>query len=202
MSAKILRYWDFAEQRDAPLTCPQCGWTGPAGNHIEQYDELFDVCCPECRTMILIVMFPTLVETREAAAAGNEHAAKDLPEMEAHEELMRRRYETLLRSLDQLPALADEQVSIVWDFEEDGNGENWTILRAGAEQIWREFAFWEGIGRFEEVVKILREKYGPRLVEVRPTKRSEVYLWGDKWDADTTVEKINDSLRDNRAETV
>jgi predicted RNA-binding Zn-ribbon protein involved in translation (DUF1610 family) len=54
MSAQILPYWDFDSQRDAPLTCPSCGWVGPAKGYEDVHDDLFDVCCPECDCMILI----------------------------------------------------------------------------------------------------------------------------------------------------
>jgi hypothetical protein len=35
MSAKIMPYGDFDSQRDAPLTCPSCGWSGSAEDNKE-----------------------------------------------------------------------------------------------------------------------------------------------------------------------
>jgi len=114
--------------------------------------------------------------------------------MEAQKERAARRHSTLLRSADQLPDVDDEEVTVVWDFEE-ADGDSWTILRTGELQIWREAAFWEGIGRLQQVAAILAEKYGSRLVEIRPTERSKLYLRGDRWDADELLETINESLR-------
>ncbi|MGV0838462.1 hypothetical protein [Mycolicibacterium thermoresistibile] len=193
--AKHMQYWDYSAQQDSPVHCPKCGWSGLPGNYTTPYTDLFDVCCPQCREMLLIVTFPTVEETREAAVAGNEEAAAELPRMEAQVEAMRRRYGVLLRSTDELPDLSDERLVVEWDMERADDGEHQTVLRVGEREIWREFAFWEGITRFEQVVEVLRDKYGRRLVEVRPTRRSQLYLLGDDFYAPKTVERINDALR-------
>jgi hypothetical protein len=197
MSAATIAYWDFDSRRDDPVTCPACNWTGSALGIQDFHADLFDVCCPECDGMILIVPYPTVVETQTAAAAGNQRAAESLPELEAkeqaHLEWSRRADETLLREPAELPALVGDQLLIDWDFE-DRDGEQWTVLRHGDVQIWREVAFWEGIGRFAEVVKILQARYGSRLIEVRPTPASELSLWGDKSGVDSMIAEINTSL--------
>jgi hypothetical protein len=106
----------------------------------------------------------------------------------------RRVDETRLREPAELPALVGDQLLIDWDFE-DRDGEQWTDLRHGDVQIWREVAFWEGIGRFAEVVKILQAaRYGSRLIEVRPTPASELSLWSDKSGVDSMIAEINTSL--------
>jgi hypothetical protein len=46
------------------------------------------------------------------------------------------------------------------------------VLRHGDREIWREPAYYESYQRFAEVYEILRERYGPRLAEVRPTPAS------------------------------
>ena len=53
----------------------------------------------------------------------------------------------------------------------------------------------EGVERFAEVLEILRQRYGARLVELRPTERSGLYLYGDRWSAPERVESLNRSLR-------
>jgi hypothetical protein len=201
MSATIVPYWDFDSQRDASLICPSCGWIGSAEGYEDVHDDLFDVCCPECDCMILIVPFPTVAETQAAAAAGNERAAASLPDMEAQQKARtqwwRRASETMLRDAAELPDLDGDRLVITWDFEWVDE-EHWTmILRRGDREIWRETAFWEGIGRFAEVVEILRVRYGSRLVEVRPTPASEPALWGDKYGVGKMIEDINASLRVN-----
>lgn len=192
--ADIMAYWDFDSQRDAPRTCPSCGWTGLPDAHLDGREDLLEACCPECGLMILVVPMPTFAQTRAAAAAGNQRAAAELPEMEAYIERRRRMSETLLRDAAELPDLDGDRLVIVWDFEEVDE-EQWTILRHGDREIWRERAYWDGIGRLAEVVEILRVRYGARLVEVRPTPASELWLCGDKLRAGEMLDDINASLR-------
>ncbi|CAA0138253.1 Bis(5'-nucleosyl)-tetraphosphatase PrpE [asymmetrical] [Mycolicibacterium vanbaalenii] len=194
--ATIIQYWDY--DPETPTTCPPCGWTGPTRGLYEQYAEFFDITCPTCSTMLLIVMFPTLTETEAAAAAGNRLAQQELPGIEAQDRAQRERArhvnDTVLRPTSVLPDLDGEQLVIDWDFEEHGD-ELWTVLRHNDIEIWREFAFWEGIDRFPEVVKILQARYGARLVELRPTPASTLWLWGDKLSAPDKVDAINASLQ-------
>lgn len=43
-----------------PIACYRCDWKGTAGAASQEYFEaLFDVRCPECDTMLLIVPYPT-----------------------------------------------------------------------------------------------------------------------------------------------
>ncbi len=196
MSATIMQYWDH--DADAAVTCPSCGWAGPSRGLGDLHDDFFDVTCPTCDTMLLIVNYPTLAETQAAAAAGNRRAQDGLADIEekdrAHREWKRRVSETMLRATSALPNLDGDQLVIDWDFEEHDN-DQWTILRHGGVEIWREVAFWDGIGRFAEVAEILRARYGTRPIELRPTPASELWLWGDKLHAPHTVDDINAKRR-------
>lgn len=195
MSATYLNYWDY--HRDTPVTCPGCGWTGCPPGHEEVYDDLLDVHCPDCGRMLLVVPFPTLEETRAAAAEGNPDAQEELPDAEARhnarESFLRRAKQTELAEAAQLPDLHGDRLIIEWDFEES-NDERWTILRHGTREVWREIAYYEGYTRFAEVFEILRARYGSRLAEVRPTPASELYLCGDKLFASDRIAELNASL--------
>jgi hypothetical protein len=80
--AQKLGYWEY--DKDEVVTCPECGWSGRAGDNVELYSAVFDVSCRDCEKMLLIVNATVdLEETREAAAAGNQEAAEMLPKMEA-----------------------------------------------------------------------------------------------------------------------
>jgi len=54
--AKIIEYSDY--DKNEILECPICHWKGKAEGHIEYYDDLFDVSCPNCDKMILVVSYP------------------------------------------------------------------------------------------------------------------------------------------------
>lgn len=188
---KHLEFWDY--DRDAPITCPDCGWTGRGADNEDYFEELLDVRCPECDRMLRIVSFPTPEETR-AAAAGNARAQAELPNVDARESFLDRAQRTELKTADQLPHLESDIVVVDWDFEER-DGENWTVLRHEGREIWRELAYWEGYERFATVFALVQERYGNRLREMRPTPASEVYLYGDKLSAPGRIDSLNASLR-------
>jgi hypothetical protein len=143
--------------------------------------------------MLLIVALPTTEETRAAAAAGNARAKAELPNVDAREERLNRAQDRELKSADQLPDLEGDTLRIDWDLEER-DGEHWTVLRHRDREVWRELAYYEGYQRFADVFKLLHERYGSRLAEVRPTTASEVYLYGDKLSAPQVIARLNASL--------
>lgn len=54
--ARIIEYRQYNEKEI--LECPLCHWHGTAEGHIEYYDDLFDVSCPICDKMLLVVSYP------------------------------------------------------------------------------------------------------------------------------------------------
>lgn len=56
-SAKIIEYKDF--NKNKLIVCPKCNWKGTAEGNIEIYEQLFDVSCPKCDKMLLIVKYPS-----------------------------------------------------------------------------------------------------------------------------------------------
>ena len=70
--AKHVAFWEYDPEMS--VTCQHCGWTGHAGDHQDLHSEVLDVRCAVCDTMLLIVVYPTLAETREAAA-GEQRAS-------------------------------------------------------------------------------------------------------------------------------
>lgn len=60
-SSLKIEYSDYDE--NAVLECPVCNWKGAPKeiNTMEYYDDLFDVSCPNCDKMLLVVSYP-LVE--------------------------------------------------------------------------------------------------------------------------------------------
>jgi len=79
--AMLLEYYEYnAHER---LTCPNCFWSGQAGDAtLDHHEELFDVTCPRCEKMLLVVGHPTVEQITEAAAAGNAEAIAELAEIE------------------------------------------------------------------------------------------------------------------------
>lgn len=192
MSAKCLKFWEY--DREAPLTCPSCGWIGRAAANEDHHDDLIDVCCPECDRVLLIVSFPTISEPRAAAAAGNPRAQAELRNVDVVDVFHVRAQQAELKHPSQLTTLEGDRLLIVWDFEEHDDGK-WTVLRHNGQEIWRELAYYEGYERFAVVLGILRERYGTRLLEVQPTPASGLYLYGDDLSAPMIVARLNKSLQ-------
>gem|GEM_PF-4135362 len=107
--------------------------------------------------------------------------------------------ESKLKSNSQLPDLEGDDLKIIWDFEEHGEDEDsWTVLRHGDLVIWREIGTKEALPRFEEVIWILREKYGPRLTSLLPTRAGLLQIRGRFYTAKTRIDGLNQELRNKR----
>ncbi len=128
--------------------------------------------------MLLIVSLPTVDETKEAAAAGNEKAQAALATALHVEERWNRASRLGLKPDSDLPEIDGDELRFEWDIE-GADDEPWTVIRCGEVLVWRELAFWEGFKRFKVVKEILKEHYGARFTELRPTKASRMYLFGD-----------------------
>jgi tetratricopeptide (TPR) repeat protein len=191
VGAKHLKYWDY--DCDAGLTCPSCAWSGRGADNENYFERLLDVRCPQCERLLLLVAFPTIEETRAAAAAGNTRAQAELPNVDARQTFLDRAQELELKDLGQLPSLEGDRLVIAWDFEQRGE-ERWTVLRHDAQEVWRELAYYEGYERFAAVFELLRQRYGSRLAALRPTPASELYLYGDNISAPQTIKRLNASL--------
>jgi hypothetical protein len=83
-----------------------------------------------------------------------------------------------LMNKEQLPVVDSTSFTLAWDSAgEPGKGAS--VIRYGDRVLFSEPELWEGYRRFEQVAKIVRERYGFRVVDLVPTKDSELYLYGD-----------------------
>jgi len=157
------------------LTCP-CGWQGTfVQGNVEYYKELMDSECPNCSAIIALVLYPTAPEV-EGNEPDDSSFRKRVKEAEQRRAAAK---SSCLRSVGQLPEIQDPAFVLDWGFEEDGRGAKWTVIRKAGQEIFRELAFWEGWTRYLEVAAILKRKYGKRLLDLRPSDQSRVYLLGD-----------------------
>ena len=106
--AQILTNYYAEFSKEMQLVCPNCGWVGQAKDAAsEEYKDLFDVSCPKCSKMLLVVPYPTFEQTKEAAAAGNLEAIAALPSVQACEAKWEQFEHIKLTSPDQLPDLEE-----------------------------------------------------------------------------------------------
>lgn len=171
-AAAVIHYYHY--DATAPLTCPVCGWEGIGADASKNYySDVFDLSCPACSKMLLVV--PTAVDVKlvkREAALGNPRAFADLEIVrliEAHRERFEREH---LRSPEQLPDLDGEQLAFEWDYDGDTRD---TLITIGGRLIGREPTVYDrGADRFLEVEELLRVKYGPRFASLMPTERSRL----------------------------
>jgi hypothetical protein len=131
---------------------------------------------------------PSLRDTEQAAAAGNEEAIRDLSEKRERirrlEARMNKFWSNHLHSLEQLPELeGDESLEFTWDIAVHVGDENedYQIIRVGEREVWRELAFWDNMVRFNEIKDLLKRKYGTRFKSLTPTDGSLDFLTGDHY---------------------
>jgi hypothetical protein len=166
------------------FTCGHCGWTGTVNfEDLEAGDVAAIIECPKCYRSLAVILFPSLQDTREAAAQGNEEAVQFLPELETRIErnwkLLEQFNREKIRSVDQLPDLGGASLEFRWDFVKGEDGDFYQIIKAGDAELWREFAFFNNMRRYEEIKELLKAKYGTRFKSLTPTVASVEWLSGD-----------------------
>ncbi|MDA8417545.1 MAG: hypothetical protein M0Z90_00780 [Desulfobacteraceae bacterium] len=192
MNALILDY--FGDWRTRRLTCPACGWTGTfqEGNW-ELFEALEDCHCPgdhggSQAPMLAILPFPTLAEweAHEAQLSSAERAYVGRVR-DGRERFMARK----LKGADELPDLPGEALDLAWDQAGDE-----VVIRLGDREVWREPVRYESLWRYEQVLALLRTKYGARLRDLAPTPASEYHLYGDQTAAPHAVARLRKRLRE------
>ncbi len=194
--AKRFGYYD--NWKSAILHCPRCGWKGTfEEGSVEYHREWMDTSCPACdwlsAPILAIVSYPT---HGESEANWDKLSQQEKDEVETHKRFLASWEESSLKSEAELPELEGSSLILTWDFEEHGSS-SFVVIRHGEREIWREVALYEGFERFEEIVKILMEKYGTRLADVVPTPASEYYLYGDVMRAPDAVKAVRKSIKDS-----
>lgn len=154
--------------------------------------DLVERQCPHCPDETLfIVVFPTIEESH---ANWDKVSDGDKAAVLLREAFLRDVEARMLMSPEQLPDLdGDEDLILVWDCEDWNSGGD-TLIRYGERVLWRERAQYEGYGRFREVGKLLKQKYGDRLQDLVPSRRSELFLYGDAMASLNIIAKFRKEL--------
>lgn len=174
-----LEFQQFDPWREANVTCEKCGKSGKLGEFpYEIHSQCMDFECSGCWTWIATVWYSDYDVVETAANAGNEEAARHLVYMKAKIDRHNNFEEVKLRSIEQLPEIADESIKFSWDIT-GGDNNPVTVIKAGDTVIWKEPGFYECWRRFLEVKKILKLKYGKKFKELRPAAGTTYFLHGD-----------------------
>jgi len=182
----------YSNWREDIYTCAACRWQG-TGEQCEQgelFSELYEICCPSCGEKIDLVMLPTIEESRQNWSKLSD---EDKMSVEHIEEFRDECAARGLKSSEQLPNIEGDDLVFTWDIEDYQRGGD-TLIKHGHTIIWREPAYYEGYERFAEVANILKQKYGDRLQDLVPTRKSYIYLYGDRLSASDQVDKVRKAL--------
>ena len=154
-------YYDDSYQA-ATFNCPKCHWTGPYEKleyGIDEYgDEHF---CPSCGTLLAITT-----------------SQRPLPENWRE---LERQHE--LRILAALPDIDEEEFTLTFELEWGQPGKMGTgtyHVRHNGKTIYSEGAGYEDYPVFVRLCKVLKEKYGNRILDLVPRGRGCIFtLYGD-----------------------
>ena len=169
-------YYDNWENEQ--FECPKCKWHGPGSALVlGDYNwESAERLCPVCEELITVVLHPTIEESRANWDKVSEWDRKNIEAAEARQVAFERRK---LREPSQLPDIPEDSFILHWDFADDGSHRD-TLIKRGDTIIFTEPALYEGYERFIEVAGIVRSRYGTAVLDLVPTQRSEIYLYGDQ----------------------
>jgi hypothetical protein len=185
---------NYYEYEKSQQTCSHCNWDGPGRETpiLESFAELAERACPRCGEKIAVVMYPTLAESR---ANWQDVEPAERSYFEAIEASQKDFTARSLKSPSQLPEIPVPVFALFWDDDgKEGEGGD-TVIRLGDLVVWQEACVYEGYWRFDEIAAILRTKYGSALQDLEPTRRIELYLYGDKWSASDSVTATRNALR-------
>lgn len=178
----------FYSYKTDHYSCKYCDWKG-LGNETNFGDigsdyNFIELLCPNCHELISTVLFPTHDEVKKY---GTDQEKKDVMK---RENFLKKVDVSRLKNSNQLvDIISDNEIIIIWDYSDNSN-----ILMYKNVIIWKEKATWESFERFIDVGKILKKKYENKLKDFIPTKRSELYLYGDNLNSVNIVNNFRKSL--------
>jgi hypothetical protein len=184
---------DYYDWRASAVTCPTCGWQGTGQDLAlsEMFEGGAEYACPKCGHEFGFQAFPTADEVRNDPRAD----PIDKLALGIRESRLARHDATKLVSIDQLPNLDPSPTVLVWDVAANPSGDSEVQILHGERVLWRELSWYENYERFGEIARLLKQKYGEELVDLVPTRRSWMDLYGDRLSADRHVEDVRSSLR-------
>jgi hypothetical protein len=153
--------------------------------------------CPKCNILtvpiLAMVSRPTVAEMKTSGHLAGIKQVERIGEFNSQK----------LVSKEQLPDVDAAIFELTWD-SEDRSGKRWTVIRHGDHILFSEPEVWGGFdSRFEEVCRILREKYGERVTDLIPFQASKLYLYGNRSSAPTQVAWIRKRIfRDSEDQPV
>jgi hypothetical protein len=171
-------------------TCSACSWHGKGGDlaYGEIGSDCMELVCPVCRELLVLIMYPTVEDSRANWDKLSESERSNIEQVEAFRADFQSRK---LREPSPLPDICESSFVLYWDFDDSSRE---MLIKHQEQIIHREPAIFEGYERFIEVAQILRNRYGEALRDLIPTESSEVYLYGDHLAAPQKVDLAREQI--------
>ncbi len=176
---------DYYDLPTAEVSCDNCGWSGLGAEATlsELFEQLAEYNCPRCLTSILIVPYPTLDETEQAARRGIPEAINGLDGLSAMQDRFADRFARVKASREWVlvvpEALETGEVRCRLELEHIGDGEDWLVLYANGIELHSELAEWENTEPAHRLFAIVSEAFASRLYQFDYHPAME-FLGGDR----------------------
>jgi len=181
--------------------CKKCSWEGLGAETIDLTDVI-NFCganCPKCHSLIEFISYPSNKEVLRFGTAKDKKKAegwiKEEERMKKEWDRQRKEYPPL-NSPDQLPEIDEDEIIISLREEGEKSGiykHEFIVLYWGKQEIWREHTYFEYYTAYLRMGKILKEKYGERLVDFEA--EHTVDLGGDSSFAFDKVDNFRKTLK-------
>ena len=185
-------YYAFPNEK---LTCV-CGWTGLGKETIEDYDEhpggMLHLC-PACKEHSIgeRIPWPTDEETLKYGSKKEKDLIRRL--QRNMEELHKKQDATKLRDIKDLPSVAGESLEFISRETRDEDNDVVMTITCRNQPIWKEVVYYEYYERFIAIGRLLRAKYGERMIDFIPD--GGIDLYGDCFVAPREVDEFRATLR-------
>ncbi|MFZ4695580.1 MAG: hypothetical protein ACOYMV_10680 [Verrucomicrobiia bacterium] len=176
--------------RAQDFKCHNCSPTHKGWNLLQGplRDGRCDLICPQCYEALGRLEFPSLPEMEanlDRMTPENRAAA---------ERWLGMRNDHLLKALhdpNQLPDIAVPNFVLFWN-EEDNHE---LLITFGEHEIYRTHGGYEYYSLFVEACRVFKTRYGEALLDVIPTPRTYLNMWGDRCSADGICDMMRALIR-------
>jgi hypothetical protein len=179
---------NYSDYRLAPVTCPNCEWSGLGTDTYQNAGGLaMDLECPKCFKMLAIIDFPTYQQTLTQSNEAQRQAV--LREINFKEKFKRM---SLKRPNDLSDIHSSELIST---FRSDTIKEKITILLNSKEKNYG-VNLWYGkiTNYFVEIGLIMKTKYGACMIDLVPTETAKTFLYLDSLQAPSLIDEFRKQL--------
>lgn len=186
---------DDWETRD--FTCIKCSWKG-VGSALQYGDLQIEGCemhCPSCTEAVAWLEFPPV---EEMLANFDKLRPADQAMALLLSEGQKKWRKERLNSVDQLPEIEADYILLSWDEDQDTKE---IVIRHGRDEIFRQTTSWEYYDFFIAACRILKTKYGYRLIDVIPTPRVYGNIVGDCLLASDYTDEMRRLIREDHFRT-